>query len=90
MAEMVIQFFNMGFYNADDMKLFVQVQWITKEQYKETTGIDYATPLPLSDDEPAQSEVPVEDKPATEVTSEAPKNVTSGDATTTSVLIGGE
>ena len=57
MDEMVIQFFNMGFYNIDDMKLFVQVQWITKEQYKETTGIDYATPLPLSDDhEPAQSE----------------------------------
>lgn len=59
MAEIVIQLFDTGFYNADDMKLFVQVQWITKEQYKETTGIDYATPLPLSDDhEPVQSEAP--------------------------------
>ena len=45
MAEMVIQFFNMGFYNADDMKLFVQVQWITAEQYKETTGVDYVAPV---------------------------------------------
>lgn len=41
MAEMVIQFFNTGLYNAEDMKLFVQVQWITAEQYKETTGMDY-------------------------------------------------
>ncbi|MCC8439251.1 hypothetical protein CRI85_02670 [Leuconostoc pseudomesenteroides] len=41
MADMVIQFFKQGFYNADDMKLFVQVQWLTAEQYKETTGIDY-------------------------------------------------
>ncbi|HJG84406.1 MAG TPA: XkdX family protein [Weissella thailandensis] len=71
MDEMVIQFFNMGFYNVDDMKLFVQVQWITKEQYKETTGIDYATPLPSSDDpEPVQSEAPVEGTPASEATSE--------------------
>lgn len=53
MDEMVIQFFNMGFYNIDDMKLFVQVQWITKEQYKETTGIDYATPL-ITTDVPAE------------------------------------
>lgn len=44
MADAVIQFFNMRFYNADDMKLFVQVQWITAEQYKETTGIDYVAP----------------------------------------------
>lgn len=41
MAKMIIQFFNMGFYNAEDMKLFVQVQWITSEQYKEITGVDY-------------------------------------------------
>lgn len=45
MAEMVIQFFGMGFYNADDMKLFVQVQWITADQYKETTGVDYVAPV---------------------------------------------
>lgn len=41
MADAVIQFFNMGFYDADDMKLFVQVQWITPEQYKDTTGVEY-------------------------------------------------
>lgn len=45
MAEMVIQFFKQGLYNADDMKLFVQVQWITAEQYKGTTGIDYVAPV---------------------------------------------
>lgn len=48
MAEMVIQLFKQGFYNADDMKLFVQVQWITAERYKETTGIDYVAPVTLS------------------------------------------
>ena len=41
MAEMVIQFFGMRFYNVEDMKLFVQVQWITPEQYKDTTGVEY-------------------------------------------------
>lgn len=45
MAEMVIQFFKQGFYSIDDMKLFVQVQWITAEQYKEITGIDYVAPV---------------------------------------------
>lgn len=41
MADMVIQFFKQGFYNSEDMKLFVQVQWITADQYKSTTGVDY-------------------------------------------------
>lgn len=45
MADAVIQFFNMGFYTAEDMKLFVQVQWITADQYKETTGVDYVAPV---------------------------------------------
>lgn len=44
MADMVIQFFKQGFYTAEVMKLFVQVQWITAEQYKETTGVDYVAP----------------------------------------------
>ena len=43
----------------------------------------------VSDNEPTQSESPVEDIPVSEVTSEAPKNITL-DATATSVLIGGE
>lgn len=41
MADIVIQFYKQGLYTADDMKLFVQVQWITADQYKETTGVDY-------------------------------------------------
>lgn len=45
MADMVIDFFKRGFYTADDMKLFVEVQWITTEQYKETTGVDYVAPV---------------------------------------------
>jgi len=45
MADVVIQLFNMGLYNAEDMKLFVQVQWITAEKYKETTGVDYVAPV---------------------------------------------
>lgn len=41
MDEMVIQYFKDKIYNADDMKLFVQVHWITEEQYEKTTGIKY-------------------------------------------------
>ena len=88
MDEMVIQFFNMGFYNIDDMKLFVQVQWITKEQYKKTTGIDYVEPLPLSNDHEhaqseATSEAPVADTPASGVTSEAEVEAGTDDAEVT-------
>lgn len=43
MADMVIDFFKRGFYTADDMKLFVEVQWITTEQYKSATGLEYAS-----------------------------------------------
>ena len=43
----------------------------------------------IPDDEPTQSEAPVEDTPASEATSEAPKNITV-DTTKTSVTIGGE
>lgn len=45
MADMVIDFFKRGFYTADDIKLFVEVQWITTEQYKEITGVDYVAPV---------------------------------------------
>lgn len=41
MDEWIIKYYSMGLYTVDDLKVFVQVQWITAEQYKETTGIDY-------------------------------------------------
>lgn len=44
----------------------------------------------VPDEEPAQSEAPVEDTPASEVTSEAPKNVTVSNIDSSSVTIGGE
>lgn len=45
MADLVIQFYNQGFYDAEKMKLFVKVGWLTSEQYKETTGVDYVAPV---------------------------------------------
>lgn len=41
MADLVIQFYKQGFYDSNDMKLFVQIGWITPDKYKEVTGIDY-------------------------------------------------
>lgn len=41
MADFVIQFFNQGYFTAKDLELFVQVQWITADQYKSTTGVNY-------------------------------------------------
>lgn len=35
------RYFEMGFYTTEDVKIFVQAGWITEEQYKEITGIDY-------------------------------------------------
>lgn len=45
MSDMVLQFYKQGFYDSSDMKLFVQVSWITPEQYKDVTGIDYVPTL---------------------------------------------
>lgn len=42
MADLVIQLYNQGFYDAEKMKLFVKVGWLTSEQYKSITGTDYA------------------------------------------------
>lgn len=44
----------------------------------------------VSDEEPVQSEAPVEDTLASEATSEAPKNVTVSNIDSNSVTIGGE
>lgn len=41
MADLVIQLYNQGFYDAAKMKLFVKVGWLTSEQYQKVTGSDY-------------------------------------------------
>ncbi len=33
--------YDAGVYTNEKFKLFVKVKWITPEQYKECTGIDY-------------------------------------------------
>ena len=45
MADLVIQFYNEGLYDAEKMKLFVKVGWLTSEQYHEVTGSDYVQSL---------------------------------------------
>lgn len=45
MADLVIQFYNEGFYDSEKMKLFVKVGWLTSEQYQEVTGSDYVQSL---------------------------------------------
>ncbi|WP_084765492.1 XkdX family protein [Weissella confusa] len=45
MADLVIQFYNEGFYDAEKMKLFVKVGCLTSEQYQEVTGSDYVQSL---------------------------------------------
>lgn len=45
MADYIKEYYGLGLFTNEDMKLFVQVQWITPEQYKETTGIDYVAPV---------------------------------------------
>lgn len=41
MHDLVIQFYKEGLYTTDDMKLFVEVQWISADEYKQLTGTDY-------------------------------------------------
>lgn len=40
----VLDYYKQGYYNANDLKLFVQVNWITPDQYKQATGEDYVAP----------------------------------------------
>lgn len=35
------RYFDLGYYDTEDVKLFVRAKKITAEQYKEITGIDY-------------------------------------------------
>lgn len=44
MGKWVIKFYKEGLYDNDKMKIFVKCDWITADQYKELTGIDYEQP----------------------------------------------
>lgn len=37
----VLDYYKQGYYNANDLQLFVQVKWITADQYKQATGTDF-------------------------------------------------
>lgn len=41
MYDMIQSFYAMGIYAQDDLKIFVQVSFITSAQFKEITGADY-------------------------------------------------
>ncbi|MDQ0269923.1 XkdX family protein [Cytobacillus purgationiresistens] len=34
-------YYDEGFYTKDDVRIFVIASWITKEQYKQITAVDY-------------------------------------------------
>lgn len=34
-------YYKEGFYTNNDVKVFVRASWITADQYKQITGIDY-------------------------------------------------
>ncbi|MCY8174539.1 MULTISPECIES: XkdX family protein [Bacillus subtilis group] len=42
--EDIKQFYKWECYTPDDIKKYVDIGWITTEQYKEVTGMDYPTP----------------------------------------------
>lgn len=43
--EMAKKYFDLKIYKVDDVRLFVQAERITKEQFKEITGEDYDKPI---------------------------------------------
>lgn len=42
--EMAKKYFDLKIYKVDDVRLFVEAERITKEQFKEITGEDYDKP----------------------------------------------
>lgn len=42
MGTYVKQYYKMGLYSNDDLKVFVQTAWITADDFKTLTGTDYA------------------------------------------------
>lgn len=41
MYNSIKKYYDMGKYTDEQMKIFVKAEWITEEQYKEITGIEY-------------------------------------------------
>ncbi|MED3792314.1 XkdX family protein [Niallia alba] len=39
----ISDYYAKGFYTNERMKVFVVSAWITSEEYKEITGVDYST-----------------------------------------------
>ena len=42
--ELIKQYYKAGLYTIDDLPLFVQVGYISKDDYKQLTGKDYVAP----------------------------------------------
>lgn len=41
MYNSIKKYYNMGKYTNEQVKVFVSAGWITAEEYKEITGVDY-------------------------------------------------
>lgn len=41
MRDLVIRYYKRGLYKDEDIKIFVRVDWISKDDFKELTGTDY-------------------------------------------------
>lgn len=41
-AEWVKEYYDLGYYSKDDVKVFVRAAWITETDYKDITGDAYA------------------------------------------------
>lgn len=41
MRDLVIKFYKLGIYTDEKLPVFVRVQWISAEDYKDLTGKDY-------------------------------------------------
>lgn len=44
MYNSIKKYFDKGYYTTEQMKVFVQAKWITEEDYKTITGVDYIAP----------------------------------------------
>lgn len=41
MYDAIVYYYELGYYNNENMKIFVEAEWITPEQYKGITGVEY-------------------------------------------------
>ena len=41
MAKWIMKYYKAGLYTDDNRRTFAKVKWITPEQFKEATGIEY-------------------------------------------------